>query len=155
MQASQPASGETCYSPKLNVYVSVDNLGLIRHSNDGNNWNPGFRFPDYIADSLYWDSHCECFVLFGHYYGHKKQIKISTDGLNWNESAFICTPVFTGIKSLTSFIEEENREMKETINEMQNKIDDLEEKLTQIFYAPGMPGALEAQEDFEECVTKK
>jgi hypothetical protein len=153
MKARQPTSGLTCYSPTLNVYVSIDNSGLIRH-NDGSSWNQGFRFPDYKAESLYWDDHCECFVLFGHYYTNKKKIKISTDGLNWIETGFICPQLFTGIKSLTSFIEEENREMKKNINEMQNKIDDLEEKLIQIFYAPGMPGALEAQEDFEECVTK-
>ena len=50
---------------------------------------------------------------------------------------------------------EEFQEMKKSIVEMKNSITEMKEMLQQIFYAPGMPGYYEAQENFENNLQNK
>jgi len=162
IQPDQSTGSTVCYSPTLKIYVSLDDSGAFRNSSDGINWNRSYPCLGYKIESMYWNAQFNCFVVLGKEWSLESlnvhRVKISIDGINWQEPFYgkaIFYIIFKGIKAMNTAIEEENKEMKKTIEELKGTVADLKEMITQMFYAPGMPGFIEAQKDFENIATKK
>jgi hypothetical protein len=145
-----------CYSPKLDIYVSVskDTTGQndVRYSLDNKTWTPAIisKYDDYNA--VYWSATFNLFVITGLNRYSEKIEATSSDGIRWvivslDAKPFIQTIILEEVKEV--------KEMKNTIEELKNNVADLKEIITQLLYAPGMPGYIQAREDFEKLTIKK
>ena len=154
---SSETQSEVCFSSELNGDVRIsssETQSVLQTSPDAVNWTAVDIRTSYTIfwKSLFWSTSREIFVAIGDAKGYcppDKYAISSSDGINWTNTytTAIYSIFFDEIKALNKATEK--------MDELTATVADLKEMVTQIFYAPGMPGCIEAQDDFENLAIKK
>lgn len=121
-------SADTCKAVAGNSYLFRAKLNEILHS----------KYPDLSLNRIWTTKHYEsncCFVCTVH--------RINYDIVNSTEVQFAAHPTLTARLSL---LEEQSQRLEKQLQ----RFPEVMEKVDMMYYAPGMPGSIAAQTNFEK-----
>ena len=154
---SSETQSAVCY---INVLISSSKTqSVLQTSPDAINWTAAdIGTSDIIFwKSVFWSTRHDTFIAIGDVKGYwppDEKILSSSDGIIWTK-IYNSTTMYSILFNEIQYLNKTTDKLEKTVEELNTTVAELKEMMTQMFYAPGMPGYLAAQSDFENLSIKK